>query len=120
MQNAVGAEITRTSARTLYWEVTTDATVAGTPQVAILGLRHTPNAATVWTTAQWDGAETVTGAGTPEEAHTRRLRLLVAGPQGPTVGSPLVVPGTGEYSTWVRVATATDTIEVQGSLLYIR
>lgn len=118
--SAVGAEITATTARTLRWTIVTEAAVTGTPQVAILGLRHTPNATTVWTNAQWDGADVPANVGTPNETHTRTLRMLVAGPQGPTVGSPLVVPAVGEYSTWVRVSTATDTLDLQGDILAIR
>lgn len=120
MDAAVGAEITRTSARTLYWTVTTDDSVTGAPKVAILGPRDTPSSTTTWTDATWTGAEVITGDGTPEEAHVRRLSLLVAGPNGPTTGSPLVVPTTGEHSTWVRVSTTTDQVELQGALLHIR
>jgi hypothetical protein len=114
---AVGAEITRTSARTLYFDVTTAEAATGTPQVAILGVRSQPDATTVWKDAAWVGPDVVTLEGTPDETHTRRMGVLVAGPQGPTIGAPLVLPAKGEYSTWVGVSTGTDRVEVQGSLL---
>lgn len=116
---AVGAQITRTSARTLFWTVTTTEAVTGVPQVAILGVRHAPDALTVWRNAAWAGDDVATDVGTANERHTRRLALLVAGPQGPTTGSPLVVPGRGEYSTWVGVSTGTDRVEEPGGLLSI-
>lgn len=119
MDDAVGATITRTSARTLYWTVTTDKQVTNTPQVALLAPNHAPTATTVWFTATWHTGETVTDPGTPAEAHIRTLRALVAGPQGPTIGAPLVAPGVGEYSTWVRVTTNTDSMDLQGALLEI-
>lgn len=120
METAVGAKITRTSARTLYWTVATDKQVTSAPQVALLGPRHSPTTTTQWYTATWHSGETVTGEGTEKEAHTRTLRALVAGPEGPTIGAPLVAPAPGEYSTWVRLTTNTDTMDLQGALLEVQ
>lgn len=113
--DTIGAELTVTSTRTLYWTATTDVEITGTPQIAILGVQARPSASTTWANAAWEGAETVAAG-----KHTRRLSALVAGPNGPTTGSPIVVPAAGEYSTWVRLTTSTERIEVQGQLLAVR
>lgn len=110
----IGATLTLTSTRTLYWDLTTDSTISGTPMVAILPAGAEPTSTTVWATATWDGGETVTNG-----IHTRRLSLLVAGPNGPTNGSPTVVPSAGEYSTYIRLDTSSERIEVPSDLLVV-
>lgn len=112
--STIGASLTLTSTRTLYWTAETDVTVTGNAYVAILGDYEEPDATTVWTQATWTGPEVVTG-----NVHTRVLSLLVAGPNGPTTGSPKVIPAAGEYSTWVRLTTSTEQIEVPGQLLVV-
>lgn len=112
--DTIGAYLTLSSTRTLYWTVETDVTVTGNPAVAIISEYEEPGPTTVWTPATWTGPEVVTG-----NVHTRVLSLLVAGPNGPTTGSPKVVPTGGEYSTWVRFMTSTEQIEVPGQLLVV-
>lgn len=112
--DTIGASITLTSTRTLYWELSTDVTVTGTPKVAILGAYEEPTATTIWHDAAWEGSETVVG-----DVHTRRLSALVAGPSGPITGGPIVVPAGGEYSTWVRFDTSSERVEVPGQLLVV-
>jgi hypothetical protein len=119
MADTIGASITLTSTRTLYWDVVTDAIVNGNPAVAIIDSFDEPDPATVWNNATWVGPDVAEDVGTPSEKHTRRLSLLVAGPAGPTTGNPVVVPAGGEYGTWVRVNTTSERIEVPADLLVV-
>lgn len=114
----IGASITLTSARTLYWDAVSDAAANGNAAVAIIDSFTEPTLTTIWSAATWVGPDVATNVGTPTESHTRRLSLLVAGPGGPTLGSPLVLPG-GEYGTWVRITTTTERIEVPALLLVV-
>jgi hypothetical protein len=117
MGTAIGGYLTRTGAKTFYWDLTTDVSLGSpTPMVALLADTAVPTATTVWTTAAWSTAEVINSDGT----HTRRLKMLVAGPNGPTLGSPLVAPAVGEYDTWVRVDTATERIEVRAQMLAVQ
>lgn len=111
--DAVGAILTVTSARTLYWTAETDIALTGDPKIAILGAYKTPDTNTVWSTAVWEGADVEVNG-----VHTRRFSRLVAGPNGPTTGDPLVV-SKGEHSTWARLGTAIEQIEVEGQLLVV-
>jgi hypothetical protein len=113
--DTIGAELTVSSARTLYWTVTTDATVTGIPKIAFLDVWDNPTATTVWNSATWTGPETVDG-----NVHTRTMSLLVAGPNGPTGGGPIVLPAAGEYGTWVRVNTATEQIEIPAQVVAVK
>jgi hypothetical protein len=113
--DTIGAELTVSSARTLYWTVTTDATVTTVPKVAFLDVWDNPTAATVWNTGTWTGPETVTGT-----EHVRTFSVLVAGPAGPVTGSPVVLPAVGEYGTWVRVGTSTEQIEIPAQIVTVK
>lgn len=93
--------MTATTTRRLMWAVTgetaDDPRITGTVWAGFTPSGTYPNAGTVWHDTAWIGQPTQTATG-----WERRVSLLVAGPDGPTQGEPVVLaPGT--WTPWVRV-----------------